>query len=463
MVKLSAAAAAGLMPRDNRGTWLLVAGVLGVRRQSGFLRSTRDFCCFIKDVSLSIWFLESLEKTLGDSDRLRLTLLPPTLSFPREVKFHTNLALPLPVELHLQNELTRGQGPQSYEWALEAMKYVASMKMEHCASASGLDKLLRSLEQYLREHPPLCEDSFVHMIDSAQRLHNEKLLEQCRVAKARCQETYHLLLLRQNTLQRARDQLVVEQGQNGVGENLATSPNVSGRDVTDGVLSTRENNSVTGMGGVLSKTPAQSHAHKDTKRVVDEDDFPVWEPRTTSTPGREDDGSWVDTYGLRRPRSSSSRSSGSGGTCASSLDASHDRSAMVIANPLADKLSPSPTSPTSSFPNRSSNSSQGEEDHDFKTPKGPVRLQLSRTISNPNTPVTTPSPIGVSMSASAISAGRHQKKMLKRASTAPVPMIASPIIYEDQEVVDTQGRQLRDRRSGKTLSMMTGSSESLPR
>nr|KAG5712182.1 hypothetical protein BaRGS_014532 [Batillaria attramentaria] len=52
--------------------------------------------------------------------------------------------------------------------------------------------------------------------------------------------------------------------------------------------------------------------------------------------------------------------------------------------------------------------------------------------------------------------------MLKRASTAPVPMIASPIIYEDQEVVDTQGRQLRDRRSGKTLSMMTGSSESLP-
>lgn len=341
---------------------------------------------------------------------------------------------------------------KSYEWALEAMKYVASMKMEHCASASGLDKLLRSLEQYLHEHPPLCDDSFSHMIDTAQRLHNDKLLEQCRVAKARCQETYHLLLLRQNTLQRAKDQLVVEQGQNDVAESLETSSASH-----DGMLQTRKNNSFTSIGGPVLKSPPQCQ-YKDTKSAVaDDDDFPVWEPRT-STPGREEE-SWVDTYGLRRSRASSRASSGSGSCSVYSM--SLDKSAVVIANPMADELMASPTSPTSFLPDRSSSSLA---DSEFKTPlnKGPARLQLSRTISNPSTPTTSASPVAVSLSSSALSSGRHHKKMLKRASTAPVPMIASPIIYEDQEVTDSQGLQLDDRQSGKTLSMMTGSSESLP-
>ncbi|XP_035827449.1 uncharacterized protein LOC101857760 [Aplysia californica] len=100
---------------------------------------------------------------------------------------------------------------KSYEWALEAMKYVSSMRMEHSATAEGLDKLLRSLNVYLAEHPPVSEENFAAMLDAAQRLHNEKLLEQCRVAKARCQETHQLLQLRQTTLRRARNQMEVEQ------------------------------------------------------------------------------------------------------------------------------------------------------------------------------------------------------------------------------------------------------------
>ncbi|KAH9515625.1 hypothetical protein Btru_011577 [Bulinus truncatus] len=100
---------------------------------------------------------------------------------------------------------------KSYEWALEAMKYMSSMKMEHSATADGLDKLLRSLNIYLSEHPPLGEDSFSTMMEAAQTLKNEKLLEQCRLAKARCQETFQLLQLRQTTLRRARNQLEVEQ------------------------------------------------------------------------------------------------------------------------------------------------------------------------------------------------------------------------------------------------------------
>ena len=77
--------------------------------------------------------------------------------------------------------------PQSYEWALEAMKYVSSMRMEHCASGEGVDKLLRSLTVYMAEHPPVPEDSFEAMMAAAQGLHNDKLLEQCRLARSRCQ------------------------------------------------------------------------------------------------------------------------------------------------------------------------------------------------------------------------------------------------------------------------------------
>lgn len=76
---------------------------------------------------------------------------------------------------------------QSYEWALEAMKYVSSMKMEHSTTAEGLDKLMKSLTIYLSEHPPIPEESFAAMLEAAHRLNNDKLLEQCRLAKARCQ------------------------------------------------------------------------------------------------------------------------------------------------------------------------------------------------------------------------------------------------------------------------------------
>jgi hypothetical protein len=53
------------------------------------------------------------------------------------------------------------------EWALEAMKYVASMKMDHSTSLEGLEKLLRSLELYLRQHPAMTEATFASMTELA--------------------------------------------------------------------------------------------------------------------------------------------------------------------------------------------------------------------------------------------------------------------------------------------------------
>lgn len=100
---------------------------------------------------------------------------------------------------------------KSYEWALEAMKYVASMKMDHSTTLEGLEKLLRSLELYLRHHPAMTEATFASMSELAQKLQNEKLLEQCRVAKARCVETNNLLNLRLGTLRRAKEKMLREQ------------------------------------------------------------------------------------------------------------------------------------------------------------------------------------------------------------------------------------------------------------
>ncbi|KAJ8302596.1 hypothetical protein KUTeg_018992 [Tegillarca granosa] len=101
---------------------------------------------------------------------------------------------------------------KTYEWALEAMKYVASMKMEHCGTPEGLEKLLRSLELYLRDHPVMKEETFISMIGLARKLQNDRLIEQCSLAKSRCEETQKLLILRQTTLRRAREQMIHEQG-----------------------------------------------------------------------------------------------------------------------------------------------------------------------------------------------------------------------------------------------------------
>ena len=99
---------------------------------------------------------------------------------------------------------------QSYEWALEAMKYVAGMKMENCATPEGLEKLSVSLVLYLKEHPPISKETFDAMDQLAIKVRNEKLQEQCRVARSRCEETEQLLHVRHATLRKAKEQLVAE-------------------------------------------------------------------------------------------------------------------------------------------------------------------------------------------------------------------------------------------------------------
>lgn len=96
---------------------------------------------------------------------------------------------------------------QSYEWALDAMRFVSGMKMEEAMTSEQLLDLVRLLQEYLDDHPPLPEENFQEMLDLACKLGNQKLLKQCKTAKARCRETVELIDARQATLARARQQL----------------------------------------------------------------------------------------------------------------------------------------------------------------------------------------------------------------------------------------------------------------
>lgn len=100
---------------------------------------------------------------------------------------------------------------QCYEWALEAMKYVANMKMEKDMSTSDIDKLLSSLELYLTDHEPVPNTVFDSMDKLSTRVENDKLQEQCKVARSRCIETEQLLRIRQSTLKKAKEQIETEE------------------------------------------------------------------------------------------------------------------------------------------------------------------------------------------------------------------------------------------------------------
>ncbi|XP_070386938.1 puratrophin-1-like isoform X5 [Dermacentor albipictus] len=98
----------------------------------------------------------------------------------------------------------------SYEWALDAMKFVSSMKMDSAATPESMTQLMRLLQDYQEEHPAPSEQNFSEMLDLASKLDNPKLVEQCKTAQARCRETAELMEARHATLLRARQQLELE-------------------------------------------------------------------------------------------------------------------------------------------------------------------------------------------------------------------------------------------------------------
>ncbi|CAH1780228.1 unnamed protein product [Owenia fusiformis] len=99
---------------------------------------------------------------------------------------------------------------KSYEWALDTMKYMSRMKMESCTTTEEMDKMLQNIDFYTQQHPPVSPEDFSSLIDLSHKTNNEKLQEQCRLAKSRCEDTDKLLKLRRVTLEKAKDKLITE-------------------------------------------------------------------------------------------------------------------------------------------------------------------------------------------------------------------------------------------------------------
>ena len=96
------------------------------------------------------------------------------------------------------------------------MKYAANMKVDKLSSAGSIEDLLRGLETYKKENPPLSVDTFDVMLDLSKKLENDKLYEQCKTARMRCLETEQLLQERAAKLRQAKQRHEKGEGDHNV-------------------------------------------------------------------------------------------------------------------------------------------------------------------------------------------------------------------------------------------------------
>ena len=345
---------------------------------------------------------------------------------------------------------------QTYEWALEAMKYVASMKMEHCATPEGLEKLLRSLELYLQEHPPITDDTFKHMSEIALKLKNDKLVEQCQTAENRCQETQKMLTLRGNTLKQFKDQLEQE---NCLSKTQSTA--------------------------TLSTPKFEMQRHSSLNAVSQAKKTPSsalrlpWEPKETSTPVV------LKTYSrtqAEKAKAYASSNSSPSHSSASSISPTHSVSSSSCHS--------SGSSPAHlPHPLRSYNSSSSDPELERRSTDGanklidkipnvlvtessPQRYSGSKAISTKENLIDSDSSAGVpspiretdtytspNMGSALNVRTRPARKVLKRAISTP----QSGVILEEDLVETIGARTANIRTTDPRDSMITGSSESLPR
>ncbi|XP_060080270.1 uncharacterized protein LOC132559667 [Ylistrum balloti] len=299
---------------------------------------------------------------------------------------------------------------KTYEWALDAMKYVASMKMEHCSTVEGLDKLLRSLQVYLRDHPMMKEETFISMMDLAKKLRNEKLMEQCRVARARCEETHSLLTARQSALQEAKDKMVLE-----------TKPSP-----------TKIDQHCSGQFSVIS-SPELRHPSVNG-------DNAVWQPCSASTPSSGSE------------RTPSFCSSGTSPILPPTNLTPQDMvflgegDSSFITEDMSDRV-------VASIPKILNNSTMRSSREDLTSPsdhssQGSIRSAPTLQDSHDQGP------------GSLTSHSRPLKKMLRRTSTAP-PFTGGAIIEEEDPQTHRSERRSGRQDDGRTVSMITSSTDSL--
>ena len=338
------------------------------------------------------------------------------------------------------------------------MKYVASMKMEHCATPEGLEKLLRSLDLYLQEHPPITEDTFKHMSEIAHKLKNDKLVEQCQTAENRCQETQKMLTLRGNTLRQFKEQLVQETSASKTQSTAA--------------LSKARN------GGEMQRRSSQSAVSQIKKPNSSSLVRPAWEPKDTSTPVVPKTYSRTQAEKAKAYASSNSSPSHSS---ASSISPTHSiSSSSCHSSGSSPAHLPHPLrsyNTCSSDPELERCSSDGANlidnvPHVLITESSPQKWSGSKAISTKENVIDSdsatgvPSPVHemnnyVSLNTGSVLNVRNRpaRKVLKRAISTP----QTGVILEEDLVETVGARAANIRNSDQRDSMITGSSESLPR
>ncbi|XP_053401471.1 uncharacterized protein LOC123550592 isoform X2 [Mercenaria mercenaria] len=349
---------------------------------------------------------------------------------------------------------------KTYEWALEAMKYVASMKMEHCATPEGLEKLLHSLELYLQEHPPIAEDTFTNMSEISKKLGNEKLLEQCITAQNRCIETQKMLTLRGNTLQQFREQLEQDASASRTKSSSALSSNQrNSADLCNysSYSAVSQPNDIKSVASSSQGASAKSH----------------WDPKETSTPVVPKTYSRLLMEKLKKSTSLSSSSS--------SASSSPTHSIISPCSPSHSLISPchsAESSPAHSFadPRNFQGPNSGYLDQTSDKIHGANVINLMTDSSKENLRESdqrhflVPNAIDISNTSSQYHRGgslnssqnKNLKKHLRRAISTPQTGLSPPIIEENQGAVSESQSARVLRQNGRTDSMITGSSDSLP-
>lgn len=107
------------------------------------------------------------------------------------------------------------------------MKFVSSMNMDDCLTEGGVERLSTSLTSFVKEHKIIDKRVFDDVSVKARNLGNKKLMEQCRIARSRCEETKQVLKVRETTIVRAREEIEAQRAKKISMVQLAAETNIT--------------------------------------------------------------------------------------------------------------------------------------------------------------------------------------------------------------------------------------------
>lgn len=106
------------------------------------------------------------------------------------------------------------------------MKFVSSMNMDQCLTEEGVSKLHSRLMSFIKDHKIMDSSIFDEVSVKAKNLNNKKLVEQCRVAKSRCEETKQVIKVREMTIMKAREEIEAQTAKRISVEKLASDTKI---------------------------------------------------------------------------------------------------------------------------------------------------------------------------------------------------------------------------------------------